>query len=168
MPEAAHYVEFCYWLMDEPDALDGDCREGLKQSLELMKRYADCGIRAAYMASDMADNRGQFFSDAQMDRYILPHLAKWAQEIKRQGIYPVLHTDGNVTKLLERLVGTGICGLQAIDPVAGMDIRAVKAAMGDRLTLCGNIDCGALIVSETPKENYEALVHAWSDFGGYE
>lgn len=199
MPEAKNYVEFCYRLMDEPEALDEECAENLKQSLEQLKRYADCGIHAAYMASDMADNRGQFFSDAQMDRYILPQLTRWAEEAKRNGIFPVLHTDGNVTKLMERLAATGICAIQAIDPVAGMDIRAIKAQMGDRLTLCGNIDCGALIlskpeeiydmtkrllldckpggcfvlgasnavVSETPKENYEAVVRAWRDFGGY-
>lgn len=199
MPEARYYVEFCYRLMDEPEALDEECRENLKRSLEQLKRYADSGIRAAYMASDMADNRGQFFSDAQMDRYILPHLTAWAEEAKKQGIYPVLHTDGNVAKLMERLAATGISAIQAIDPVAGMDIRAVKAQMGSRLALCGNIDCGALIlarpeeiysmtknllldckqggcfvlgasnavVAETPKENYEALVHAWLDFGAY-
>lgn len=154
MPEAQYYVEFCYRLMDDPDGLDAECRENLKQSLEQLKRYRDCGIRAAYMASDMADNRGQFFSDAQMDRYILPHLTAWAVEAKRQGLYPVLHTDGNVTKLMERLAATGICGIQAIDPVAGMDIRAVKAQMGGRLCLNGNIDCGALIMGR-PEAIYD-------------
>ena len=200
MPEADRYVAFCYRLMDEPEALDEECKANLDKSLEQLRRYADCGIGAAYMASDMADNKGQFFSDAQMDRYVLPYLTKWAEEAKRQCVYPVLHTDGNVTKIMERLAATGISAIQAIDPVAGMDIRAVKAQMGDRLTLCGNIDCGALIlakpeeiysmtkyllleckeggclalgasnavVAETPKENYDALVQAWRDFGGYQ
>ena len=154
MPESANFTEFCYRLMDEPEEIDEECREGLKQSLETLGRYADCGIRVAYMASDLADNRGQFFSDAQLTRYVLPYLAKWAAEAKRLGIYPVLHTDGNVTKLLDRLVSTGICALQAIDPVAGMDIRAVKESVGDRLCLMGNVDCGELILS-TPDMIYE-------------
>ena len=154
MPDSVNFTEFCYRLIDEPEEIDEECRTGLKQSLETLRRYADCGIRVAYMASDIADNRGQFFSDAQLERYILPHLAKWAQEAKRLGIYPVLHTDGNVTKLLGRLVSTGICALQAIDPVAGMDIRAVKESVGDRLCLMGNVDCGELILS-TPDAIYE-------------
>ena len=36
--------------------------------------------------------------------------------------------------------------LQAIDPVAGMDMLQVKAQVGDRLCLCGNVDCGLLVM----------------------
>ena len=200
MPDSSNYTEFCYMLLDDPEAIDERCRKGLQWGIESLKQYADCGIEAAYAAADMADNRGQFFSNAQMDRYILPFLAKWAEGAKNQGIYPILHTDGNIAKLLDSLAMTGICAIQAVDPVAGMDIRAVKAKMGNRLCLCGNIDCGELILSTadklyentkqllldcktggcfilgasnavvdtTPKENYEAVVQAWRDFGGYQ
>ena len=35
---------------------------------------------------------------------------------------------------LEEIADSGLHGLQAIDPVAGMDIRAVKAQVGDKET----------------------------------
>jgi uroporphyrinogen decarboxylase len=199
MPDSTNYLKFCYRLMDEPETIDEICHTALQNGMDMLKQFADCGIRVAYAAADMADNHGQFFSDAQMDRFILPYLTRWAEEAKRQGIYPVLHTDGNITRLIDRLADTGICAVQAIDPVAGMDIRAIKARMGNRLCLNGNLDCGELILAspekiygntrdlvldckqggcfvlgasnavviDTPKENYEAVIAAWRDYGSY-
>ncbi|MCX7916351.1 MAG: hypothetical protein N3A53_08645 [Verrucomicrobiae bacterium] len=45
--------------------------------------------------------------------------------------------------------------LQAIDLAAGMDLSTVKAAVGHRLCLCGNLDCG-LLLTGTPEQNYAA------------
>jgi uroporphyrinogen decarboxylase len=199
MPDSSNYVEFCYRLMDAPEDIDEQCRRGFERGVESLKRLAGCGVGAAYVAADMADNRGPFFSPAQMDRFILPYLTKWAEEARKLGVHPILHTDGNVTKLLDSLAATGICAIQALDPVAGMDIRSVKQRTGGRLCLCGNVDCGDLLASSpeniyndvkrllldvkaggsfvlgasnavveaTPKENYEALLRAWKECGGY-
>ncbi len=147
IPDSPDYVEFCYRLLDAPDEVEKQCEARLQNGLESLKRYRDRGIEAAYVAADMADNRGPFFSAAQMDRFILPYLSRWVEGARKAGIYPILHTDGDVTRLLGDLAATGICGIQAVDPVAGMDIRRVKADMGSRLCLCGNVDCGALMLS---------------------
>ncbi len=152
MPDS-NYMEFCYQLMDDPDAVEERCRKMLANGIDSLNRYSACGIQAAYAAADMADNKGQFFNDAQMERFILPYLSRWVEGAKKAGIYPILHTDGNISKLLERLTATGICAVQAVDPVAGMDIRVVKEQMGTRLCLCGNIDCGELILA-TPEKLY--------------
>jgi hypothetical protein len=41
------------------------------------------------------------------------------------------HTDGNITKILDLIVDTGIDGLRPIDPMAGMDLGDVKQRYGD-------------------------------------
>ena len=46
------------------------------------------------------------------------------------------------------------CGIDAYHPIeatAGMDIGFLKKKYGDKITLCGNIDCGEM-VNWTPKE----------------
>lgn len=154
MPDSSNYVEFCYTLMDEPEKIDELCRECLRWGVDSLKRYADVGIRAVYAAADMADNKGQFFSDSQMDRFILPYLSKWAESAKLEGIFPILHTDGNITEIVDVLSDTGICAIQAIDPVAGMDMAELKNRMGNRICLCGNIDCGDLLTC-TPDQIYD-------------
>jgi hypothetical protein len=155
MPGASSYVEFCYQLFDAPEEIDRRAQATLEQGLEAAKCLRDLGIEAVFTASDIADNRGLFFNPQQMDRFILPYLRRWAAAVKEMGLYAILHTDGDVRACLEDLAESGLDALQAIDPVAGMEIRQVKAQVGDRLCLCGNVDCGLLVMG-TPEQVYVA------------
>jgi uroporphyrinogen-III decarboxylase len=49
-----------------------------------------------------------------------------------------------VESVLEQLAGSGLHALQALDPVAGVNIGRAKEAVAGRLCLCGNIDYGLL------------------------
>jgi uroporphyrinogen decarboxylase len=75
------------------------------------------------------------------------------------GLYTILHTDGDISACLEDLAESGLDALQAIDPVAGMEILQVKEQVGDRLCLCGNVDCGLLVMGK-PEEVYAATREA--------
>lgn len=140
-------------------------------------------------------NHGLFFNTEQMDRFILPYLTQWAKEVKARGAYAILHSEGNLTPCLQAIADSGIDALQAIDPTAGMDIVKTKEQIGDRLCLCGNMDCGLVLTateqqiydatrrlittcrgglvlgcsnvlqSQTPIENYMAIIDAWKDHG---
>jgi len=155
MPGATEYVTFSYKLFDAPDEIDERARHTLDHGLGMAQRFRDLGVEAMYTASDIADNHGLFFSPAQMERFILPYLRRWAEAVREMGCYAILHTDGDVTACLDAFADSGLHALQAIDPVAGMDIRAVKAHVGDRLCLCGNVDCG-LLVRGTRRDVYDA------------
>jgi len=155
MPGAGSYVEFCYQLFDAPEEIDRRAALTLEHGLEMAKQLRDLGIEAVFTASDIADNRGLFFNPEQMDRFILPYLRRWAAAVKEMGLYAILHTDGDVRACLEDLAESGLDALQAIDPVAGMDICQVKAQVGSRLCLCGNVDCGLLVMG-TPEQVYAA------------
>ena len=155
MPEADDFVEFSLKLFDCPQEIDLLAQEKSKQGLNAAKQLIDCGIDALYSASDIADNRGPFFNPEQMERFIWPNLSKWASEVKSNGVYTILHSDGNLTPYLEGIANSGVEALQAIDPIAGMDMKKAKDQVGDRLCLCGNIDCG-LILTGTAEQVYEA------------
>jgi uroporphyrinogen decarboxylase len=146
MPGASSYVEFSYRLFDAPEEIDRQAAQTLEHGVEMARRLRDLGIEAVFTASDIADNRGVFFNPAQMERFILPYLRRWAEAVKGMGLYAILHTDGDINSCLEDLAESGIDALQAIDPVAGMEMRSVKDAVGDRLCLCGNVDCGLLVM----------------------
>lgn len=155
MPGASTYLAFAYKLYDAPEEVDELARDALSRGLETARRLRDLGIEALFTASDIADNHGPWFNPEQMKRYILPYLSEWAAQVKRMGCYAILHTDGELTPCLEDIAHSGIHALQAIDPVAGMDILVVKRQVGGRLCLCGNLDCG-LLVSGSPEEVYAA------------
>ncbi len=155
MPGAGEYVEFSYKLFDAPQEIDAIALKIYEEGITRAKQYADIGVEVMMSASDLADNNGAFYNNKQMERFILPYLKKWAQEVKKLGAYSILHTDGNINPIIKELADSGIDAIQAIDPVAKMDICKLKRDYGKQLCLCGNIDCG-LLITGSPEEIYES------------
>ena len=152
------YTEFCYRIMDEPESIDKWAKETYEYGITAAKKIRDMGYNIVVCSADIADNKGCFYSPKQMERWFYPYMYKWTEQLKNMGMYSILHTDGNVTAALEYLADSSLNALQAIDPVAGMDIVKVKEQVSGRLCLCGNIETGLLVTG--PKETvYENTRH---------
>ena len=82
---------------------------------------------------------------------------RWCGAAKASGLRVIKHTCGRITSLLDMIVGTGIDALHPLDASAGMDMAAVKAKYGDRIAVCGGINCGE-VLSDWPTERVEAEV----------
>ena len=168
MPGAKNYVEFCYKLFDAPEEIDESARRALAGGLETARRMRDLGVEIMVSASDMADNRGAFYNPQQMDRFVWPYLRQWAAGIREMDAFAVLHSDGDMTALLDGLAASGLHAWQAVDPTAGMDMRRAKNAVAGRLCLVGNVDCG-LLLTGTPAAVFDAtrdLLTTCKDGGG--
>lgn len=169
MPGAENYVEFSCKLFENPGEIDRMAEKTLNDGLENIKRFADLGVEVMLTASDLADNSGPYFDPEQMQRFILPYLSKWAEAVKNAGAKPILHTDGNINLYLDHLADSGINAIQAIDPVAGMEIAETLERAKGRICLCGNIDCG-LLLTGTPDEvfyNTQSLLEKTKRFNGF-
>jgi uroporphyrinogen decarboxylase len=163
-PLGDDYQAFCYRLFDAPEQVAEQAERTVRAGIAQARRARDEGADAVCDACDIADNHGVFFSPPQMERFWFPYLECWTRAVREMGLYAILHSDGNLTAILDRLADSDLHALQAIDPVAGMEIGAVKRQVGDRLCLCGNVDCGLLqfgpperIVAETARLCREAM-----------
>jgi uroporphyrinogen decarboxylase len=167
---ATYSADFCAALVESPEEIDMLARQWLQRGLEAARRLRDAGAEAAFTASDLADNSGPFFKMDQMDRFVIPYLDRWARQCKAMGLYTILHTDGRLPPpWLNAIADTAVDALQAIDPTAGMDMAATKALVGNRLCLCGNVDCG-LLCSGTPdqvEQSAARLLNACKAGGGF-
>ncbi|MBN2301498.1 MAG: hypothetical protein JXN60_03170 [Lentisphaerae bacterium] len=152
---ADYSMEFCCRMVDDPESIDVLAQNGIKGAIESAKRFQDCGAEAVISPSDIADNSGPFFKPEYMERWILPYLSEWSDRIRKMGMYTILHSDGNLTKYMDAIASTGVNAIQAIDPVAGMNMREVRDIVGNRLCLCGNIDCGTILRGK-PNDVYDA------------
>ncbi|RPJ56007.1 MAG: hypothetical protein EHM23_24680 [Acidobacteria bacterium] len=161
---ASYDAEFCDLLYHAPEEVDSVSRETLAAGLARARRFRDAGADVAMTASDIADNAGPFFNPQQMDRFILPYLDEWSNAVHAMGMVALMHSDGNLTPCLDRIAQTSLEALQGIDPVAGMDLLTGKAIVGDRLCLCGNVDCG-LLVSGTPEAVHAATCELLGRWG---
>ncbi|AKJ64204.1 uroporphyrinogen decarboxylase family protein [Kiritimatiella glycovorans] len=149
MPPSDRYMEFSCQLFEDPESIDRRARENCDEARRRVEHWAPLGADGFLMPADQAMNNGPFYNPEQMDRFIYPYLREMADTIRQAGGHSILHTDGNVMPLMDGYMECGIDAIQALDPIAGMDLEKVKAKTGDRLTLCGNVDCCTLI-SGTP------------------
>ena len=166
---ANYYDEFCLRMFEDPESIDRQAEETLLGSLDMVRRFRDLGAGAVFTASDIADNSGPFFSPPQMERWIYPFLHRWSDSVRSFGLFAILHSDGDLTSCMDRLAASGVDAIQAIDPVAGMNIEAVKQQVSGRVCLCGNIDCG-LLLTGTPDRVFEStrrLLVACKPGGGF-
>lgn len=149
------YEEFCYMLYDAPEKIDDKAKKKFEAGMINLKKAADAGVEVVYAASDFADTRAPFFTKPQMERFVLPYMTEWVKECKQFDMTPIVHTDGNVTPLLNEITGTGAAVLQAIDPTAGMDMKTTKDTLEGKMCICGNVDTGLLVVG-TSQQVYES------------
>ena len=113
--------------------------------LRVTQRLVEAGVDVVVFGDDYADKNGPMMSPKHFDEFVLPGLKRAVDSAHEAGAYVVKHTDGNVMPLLDRIVDTGIDGINPLEPPAGMDIARVKEEYGDRVALLGNIDCGELL-----------------------
>lgn len=165
---ANYYDEFCLRMFEEPESIDEQAEATLRGSLDTIRRFRDLGAGAVFTASDIADNSGPFFNPAQMERWIYPFLQRWADSVHSLGMFGILHSDGNLMPYMDRLAASGVDAIQAIDPVAGMDMGEAMKMVAGRVCLCGNVDCG-LLLTGTPDQVFDStrrLLTACGSEGG--
>jgi len=167
---AARYdEEFCLQMAEAPELIDALCADYYTGGIEEAKRFRDLGVEAIVVPADIADNHGPFYSPVQMRRWIYPWARRYSDTIRSLGLFSIFHTDGNLMSYIDDMAACGFDALQAIDPVAGMDIVAVQQATTGKICLCGNIDCGLLLTGK-PEEVFEATCRLLFDckpLGGF-
>lgn len=137
-------VDFVVDLYENPDDVHVRAREKCRVSIELAKKQADLGAEFLCINSDYGFNAGPFISPTMFAEFVTPYLAEVVQGIHDLGLKAILHSDGDLRKILDQLVSTGIDGYQSIDPQGNMDIKEVKREYGDKLILMGNVMSSAL------------------------
>jgi uroporphyrinogen decarboxylase len=120
--------------------------------LEELRRWGlhDTGI---WVYDDMASNRGPLFSPRMADDILVPAWAGMVEAFKAAGARKViLHSDGNILPLLDRLIEIGFDGINPVEPKAGMDLPALHGRYGERLALVGGLDNAHILPRGDPGE----------------
>jgi uroporphyrinogen decarboxylase len=169
LPDGEEMYEFAYSLADDPDGMKEKAKRKAADAIERNKRLADAGFDSIILCDDYCYNSGPFISPAMFGEYIQPYLYRIIDEARKIGLYTIKHTDGNIMPILDQLVECKPHAIHSIDPMAKVDIREVKKLVGDKVCLCGNVNC-ALMQTGTEQEVIESaeycLTHA-KPGGGY-
>lgn len=136
--------EFAYAIADDPDSVKRQASKMADEAIERNKRRQEDGVDVLLLCSDYCYNSGPFISPAMFREYIQPYLARIIEAARKDGLYTIKHTDGNIMPIIDQLVECNPHALHSLDPMAGVDIREVKRLYGDQICLCGNVHCAAL------------------------
>ncbi len=144
MPSGDKIMDFVVDLYEHPEDLHQQAKIKCRNAIELAKMQADAGTDFICINSDFGFNDGPFISPSMFAEFVTPYLTEIVGAIHDLGLKAILHSDGDLRKILDLLVSTGIDGYQSIDPQGHMDIAQVKKQYGDQLILMGNVKSSAL------------------------
>lgn len=144
----------------EPELVQALVDMSVDVNLKMAKEVAQRGVEIVYTGDDIAWTKGPLMSPKHFRTLLYPALCRVMRGFKELGLYVIKHTDGNLWPILDMIVDSGIDCLDPIDPIAGMDLGAVKAAYGHRIALKGNVDCANLLSYGTPEETAAATKEA--------
>lgn len=147
-------------IVSQPELVRCLVEMSVRINLELAKEVVARGVKIVYTGDDYAYNKGPLMSPKHFREFFYPGLCQVMQGYKELGLYVIKHTDGNLWKIIDMIVDSGIDCLDPIDPVAGMDLGEVKAKYGNRVALKGNVDCAQLMTFGTPDEVMDAIKEA--------
>ncbi|MBD3253571.1 MAG: hypothetical protein GF383_00680 [Candidatus Lokiarchaeota archaeon] len=127
---------------------------------EIYKSYIEAGAELFVESGDLAYHTGPMMSPKKFEELLLPAYRIITNAVHENGGKIILHTDGQVTPLLDFVVSCGFDGLQSMEPTAGVDLELVKKKVGDKLCLWGNTDVSHVLVNGTKEEVYNAVKYA--------
>jgi uroporphyrinogen decarboxylase len=136
----------------DPDLVRAVIDLSVTHTLRLIERAAAMGADFVLFGDDYASSAGPLMSPKSFEDFFLPGLRTVVQAARGAGLRVIKHTCGRITPLLDMLVDTGINALHPLDAAAGMDMAMVKARYGDRIAVCGGINCGEVLSDWTPEQ----------------
>ena len=102
-------------------------------------KLLDCGVDAIFWTDDLGSNTGPLISPECYRRFFFPWHKRASDLAHRHGRFAMMHSHGNINKLLPDIVETGINVLDPVGPSDGMDLKHLKETYGDRLSFSGGI-----------------------------
>ena len=137
------------------------------QTLEKAREY---GIKpdGVFFAEDLGVSTGPMFSPRTYDQVLFPQHRQLGDYLHANDIAYFMHTDGQITKFIPRLIEAGVQVLQPIEAKVGLDVRELKKEYGAHLTFMGNIDVQKMSASKAElEEEVRSKLAAAMPGGGY-
>lgn len=159
IPDGESMADLSIELFERPNEVHARLRKDADRAKEWGRRLVDAGAECLTMCADYCFNQGPFLSPPMFAEFVTPYLADVVASHRAAGAYVIKHTDGNLMPILDQLVECAPHALHSLDPQGGVDIAEVKRLYGDRVALCGNVNC-ALLQTGTDEEVRESALYA--------
>jgi uroporphyrinogen decarboxylase len=145
------FEQFLMGFYTQPDLVSRIMEMSVEYNSRLAENVKSIGGEIIVVGDDIADSSSLLLSPELYREMVKPHFNKLIRNFKDLGLYVIKHTDGNIMAVIDDLIDSGIDCLDPIDPMAGMDIKAIKEKYGSMVCLKGNLDCVKTLVDKSPE-----------------
>ena len=156
-------------MIDDPGFANELFDRILAFDLELVRGALAYDIDGMRFGDDWGQQRGLIMGPVLWRKYILPRVAQLYGMVKAQGKRVFIHSCGQIEELFPDLVEAGVDVFNPFQPEV-MDVEAVKARYGSRLTFFGGISTQKTLPYGTEaqvKEETRRLLDRIGKDGGY-
>ena len=109
------------------------------------------GVDGIWINDDMGFQSGPLVNPKLYEQYTFPIYREIKRRVARKSLPLLLHSDGNITKLLPALAKIGFNAIHPIQPEC-MDILKARELVGDHVCLIGNLSLGFPLGTGTPED----------------
>jgi hypothetical protein len=136
----------------------------------LAEGLVDRGVDAVKISSPFGG--ADFLSPAFYRTFVLPYESRIARAIEARGARSYLHTCGDIHDRLELMAGSGVSGIECLDPppLGRVDLEDAKRRIGDKVFIKGNIDPVHILLAgdaDRVREDARRRVATGKPGGGY-
>ena len=139
-------------MINNPDLVDHLNEIVLKYNLKYIKNCIEVGADVIFVSGDYAMTNGPMVSPKHTARFLTPVLKKEVELTHGLGKPIIKHSDGNIWKIIELIIETGVNAIHPFDIIAGMDIGVAKEKYGREICLMGNVNAGATLCWKTTED----------------
>ncbi|MDD5774125.1 MAG: uroporphyrinogen decarboxylase family protein [bacterium] len=141
------FERFCVGLYEELEFLDSIFKWYCEYEVKLLRKLCSLKPDFLWISDDSAYKSGPYISPEQYRSIFLPYYRRLAKQIT---VPWILHSDGDITRIIPDMLTLGMNGLHPLEKDA-VDLKNISAQYGKQVTLIGNLSVD-MLQQATPEE----------------
>jgi uroporphyrinogen-III decarboxylase len=140
------YQTFYYELHDHPDRLEALIQALTEQYRQILDLAVDCPAQAIEVGANYDE---QMTPPGVFDTFFTPFYREARETLSRGDKIMVVHGDGEMRTLLEKLMTCGVQVVEALtpQPMTSIDVAETRRLWGDRVAMWGGV--ASVILTDT-------------------
>jgi uroporphyrinogen decarboxylase len=133
----------------------------------LIEHFLALGVDGGYFGDDYGAQKNLLFSPASWRRLIKPRLAQLFAPFRERGLPVIMHSDGQIQKILPDLVEIGLTTLNPVQPEV-LNHDWLRDNFGGKLSFYGGISTQTVLPNGTPGQVQAAVqdcLHSLAPYG---
>ncbi len=124
--------------------------------LVLIQRFIDLGVDGGYFGDDYGAQKNLLFSPTQWRKLIKPRLARLFAPFVERGLPIIMHSDGQIQKILPDLAEIGLTALNPVQPEV-LDHLWLSENFREKLSFYGGVSTQTVLPHGSPAEVQAAV-----------